>query len=135
MSGTPWGCRPSQLSGTAQSKGLDAGRTNAGQSPQEQGGPRSRKDRKPSVRAPEATVPGSEIAARWSAARRACLSLAGEMRSTPPRGVSGRLRRCASRRSVPLDINRGTKEAYGAPAPQRTGVMTHAYASSVCRAV
>ncbi len=63
VSGTPWVCRPPQLSGAAQSKGLDVGRTNAGQSPQEQGGPRSRKDRKPSVRAPEATVPGSEIAA------------------------------------------------------------------------
>jgi len=62
-SGTPRVCRPPQLSGAAQIKGLDAGRTKAGQSPLEQDGPRSRKDRKPSVRAPEATVPGSEIAA------------------------------------------------------------------------
>ena len=35
VSGTPWVCRPPQLSGAAQSKGLDVGRTNAGQSPQE----------------------------------------------------------------------------------------------------
>ena len=35
VSGTPRVCRPPQLSGAAQSKGLDVGRTNAGQSPQE----------------------------------------------------------------------------------------------------
>src|SRR3569623_2300812 len=75
-SGTPRACRPPQLSGAAQIKGLDAGRTKAGQSPLEQGGPRSRKDRKPSVRAPEATVPGSEIAA-VTERRKARVSLSG----------------------------------------------------------
>jgi len=85
-SGTPRVCRPPQLSGAAQIKGLDAGRTKAGQSPLEQGGPRSRKDRKPSVRAPEATVPGREIAAMtkpslrkpgWVERRKARVSLSG----------------------------------------------------------
>ena len=64
---TKWG-RPKQRAGR--------GRTSAGQSPCEQGGPRSRKDRKPSVRAPEATVPGSEIAA-VTERRKARVSLSG----------------------------------------------------------
>ena len=75
-SGTPWVCRPPQLSGAAQSKGLDAGRTNAGQSPREQGGLRSFKDRKPVCPRPGSTVPGSENAAMMER-RKARVSLSG----------------------------------------------------------
>ena len=76
MSGTPWVCRPPQLSEAAQSKGLDAGRTNAGQSPREQGGLRSFKDRKPVCPRPGSTVPGSENAAMMER-RKARVSLSG----------------------------------------------------------
>ena len=62
-SGTPWVCRPPQLSGAAQSKGLDAGRTNAGQSPREPVGfDPARIDNSICPR-PGSTVPGSENAA------------------------------------------------------------------------
>ena len=60
VSGTPWVCRPPQLSGAAQSKGLDVGRTNAGQSPQEPVGSDPARIDTPSVRAPEARSQGAK---------------------------------------------------------------------------
>ena len=62
-SGTPWVCRPPQLSGAAQSKGLDAGRTNAGESPLEPVGFDPARIGRPICPRPGSTVPGSEIAA------------------------------------------------------------------------
>ena len=75
-SGTPWVCRPPQLSGAAQIKGLDAGRTKAGQSPLEPvGSDPARIDNSICPR-PGSTVPGSEIAA-VTERRKARVSLSG----------------------------------------------------------
>ena len=63
MSGTPWVCRPPQLSGAAQIEGLDAGRTNAGQSPREPVGFDPARIGRPICPRPGSTVPGSENAA------------------------------------------------------------------------
>ncbi len=63
VSGTPWVCRPPQLSGAAQIKGLDVGRTNAGQSPLEPVGSDPARIGNPICPRPGSTVPGSEIAA------------------------------------------------------------------------
>ena len=76
-SGTPWVCRPPQLSGAAQIKGLDAGRTNAGQSPREPVGFDPARIGRPICPRPGSTVPGSENAAMMER-RKARVSLFSE---------------------------------------------------------
>ena len=112
-SGTPWVCRPPQLSGAAQIKGLDAGRTNAGQSPREPVGFDPARIGRPICPRPGSTVPGSENAAHdkaqpaqaWlgGAPQGARVSARTEMRSGAAARRHRKPRRCASRRSVPLD--------------------------------
>jgi hypothetical protein len=130
VSGTPWVCRPPQLSGAAQSKGLDVGRTNAGQSPQEPvGSDPARIDNSICPR-PGSTVPGSEIAAVTERRKARVSPLARRCAPVLPRGGIGNQDVALRGAPSPSIGGRGMNENSGVPAPQRTGAMTHARMSS-----